>query len=66
VKDFPRFVRVKLLHDPSIVRYFDAVGHVITARQVLLMTVKLDVACLKNSSLGKLILLINNKKAKQK
>ena len=37
MKDLPRFVSVKLLQDPSIARYFDIVGHVVTARQVLLL-----------------------------
>jgi hypothetical protein len=37
VNDLPRFEIVKLLQDPSILRYLEVVGHVVTARQVLLV-----------------------------
>ena len=42
MKDFPRLVVVRLLHEPSIARYLDTVAQVVVGRQVLLMTEKLD------------------------
>ena len=34
---------IKLLQEPSIARYLDTAAHVVTARHVLLMTVKFEV-----------------------
>ena len=48
---------IKLLHEPSIVRYLDTAAQVVTARHVLLMTDKLDCRRLISSfSFDKLIL----------
>ena len=42
MKDLPRFVVVRLLHEPSIARYLDTVAQVVVVRQVLLITEKLE------------------------
>ena len=47
MKDCPRLVIVRLLHDPSIARYLDTAAQLGATRQVLLIiTEKLDVDCL--------------------
>ena len=52
---------IKLLHEPSIVRYLDTAAQVVTARHVLLMTDKLDCRRLISSFLfDKLILSFAN------
>ena len=58
MKDLPRLVVVRLLHDPSIARYLDTATQAVVGKQVLLMTEKF-VACrrlMPPSSFAKFIL----------